>query len=63
MSEVPLQEVEHDRLAIHGSDPQHEWPLEGCDSSRVEAPYTRGTSLGEVPREQKMLKGHLPRVM
>ena len=25
-------------------------------------PLTRGTSLGGVPREQKMLKGHLPRV-
>ena len=24
---------------------------------------TRGTSLGGVPREQKMLKGHLPRVI
>ena len=40
MSEVPLQEVEHDRLAMYESDPQHEWPLEGCDSSRVEGPYS-----------------------
>ena len=27
-----------------------------------EGPHTRGTSLGGVPREQKMLTGHLPRV-
>ena len=26
-------------------------------------PHTPGTSLGGVPREQKMLKGHLPRVI
>ena len=26
-------------------------------------PHTRGTPLGGVPREQKMLKGHLPRVI
>ena len=26
-------------------------------------PHTRGTSLGRVARDQKMLKGHLPRVM
>ena len=25
--------------------------------------HTRGTSLGGVPREQKMLNGHLPRVI
>jgi len=34
------------------------------DSGLVgEGPHTRGTSLGRVPREQKMLKGHLPRVI
>ena len=29
----------------------------------VSGSSTRGTSLGGVPREQKMLKGHLPRVI
>ena len=29
-------------------------------NARLEGPLTRGTSLGGVPREQKMLKGHLP---
>ena len=33
------------------------------DRLRVEGPHTRGTSLGGVPREQKILKGHLPRVI
>ena len=30
---------------------------------RVEAPDTQGTFPGGVPREQTMLKGHLPRVI
>ena len=33
----------------------------GTRGSRVEGPHTRGTSLGGMPREQKMLKGHLPK--
>jgi len=36
----------------------------GCDpkrETRNPKTYTRGTSLGGVPREQKKLKGHLPR--
>ena len=32
----------------------------GCE---MPGPHTHGTSLGVVPREQKMLKGHLPRVI
>ena len=32
-------------------------------SLRVEDPHTRGTFLEGVPREQKMLEGHLPRVI
>ena len=40
-----------------------DWLALGTRGSRVEGPHTRGTSLGGVPREQKMLKGHLPRVM
>ena len=31
--------------------------------SRVEEPHTRGNSLIGVPRDQKMLTGHLPRVI
>jgi len=35
----------------------------GTRGSHVEGPHSPGTSLGGVPREQKMLKGHLPRVI
>ena len=35
----------------------------GTRGSRAERPHTRGTSLRGVPRDQKMLKGHLSRVM
>ena len=40
-------------------------PDSGLGLSRFSGgePHTRGTSLGGVPREQKMLKGHLPRVI
>jgi len=31
--------------------------------SRLALHHTRGTSLGGVPREQKLFKGHLPRVI
>ena len=36
---------------------------DGCGLPRVEGPHTRGTSLGGVQREQKIRKGHLPRVI
>ena len=32
-------------------------------ASNVEGPHTRGTSLGGVPRKQRMLNRHLPRVI
>jgi len=35
----------------------------GIRGSRVEGPHTRGISLGGVPREQRVLKGHLPRII
>ena len=47
MSEVPLRVV----LLLH--------PLR----LPLLVTFTHGTSLGGVPREQKMLKGHLPRVI
>ena len=34
-----------------------------CMFYQAKSSRTRGTSLGGVPREQKMLKGHLPRVI
>jgi len=54
---TPVKSVRLTELSL--SRPQR--PL-GTRGSRVEGPHTRGTSLGGVPREQKMLKGHLPTV-
>jgi len=36
---------------------------QGSKLIQIDRLRARGTSLGGVPREQEMLKGHLPRVM
>ena len=42
----------------------HEWrKRKRLSTLSVEGPLTRGTSLGGVPREQKMLQENLPTVM
>ena len=55
-----LTRLQHDQFILVIVK-QFAMPL-GTRGSRVEGPHARGTSLGGAPREQQMLKGHLPRV-